>query len=92
MNFSLELSCALLELVTPAQWEYKESHLLPTIRRGLAGLSLQQQYAGAGADCYHIDKTTNYYNTTLEYWSGEEMKIYFFLGKRLDLFCYMTFL
>ena len=49
MNFSLELSCALLELVTPAQWEYKESHLLPTIRPGAAGLSLQQQYAATGA-------------------------------------------
>ena len=40
------------------------------------------QLTTLGPDCYHIDKTTNYYNTTLEYWSGEEMKIYFFLGER----------
>lgn len=42
------------------------------------GLSLQQQYTGhppPGPDCHHIDKTTNYYNTTLA-WSGKEMKIY----------------
>ena len=61
------------------------------MRRGLAGLSLQQQYAGAGAHCYHIDKTTNYYNTTLD-WSGKEMKIYFFLAEFfLDSLLYMSF-
>ena len=33
-EFFIRALCALLELVTPAQWEYKESHLLPTISRG----------------------------------------------------------